>query len=41
MTHTLADLDGTDDEADWLTPGHVLDEYEVEFLRNLRIEDHR
>lgn len=32
---TVADLDGTPDAADWLTVGHVLDEYEVPYLRSL------
>jgi hypothetical protein len=32
-TYRIADLDGTDDEADWLTVGHILDEQEVEWLR--------
>ncbi|WP_454116923.1 hypothetical protein [Microbacterium aurum] len=36
-THTIADLDGTDDAADWLTAGHVLDAQEVEWLRTLRV----
>jgi hypothetical protein len=31
---TLAELDGTEDAADWLVAGHTLDEQEVEFLRN-------
>ena len=32
-TYRIADLDGTDDEADWLTAGHVLDAQEAEWLR--------
>lgn len=32
---TLADLDGTEDAADWMAPGHVLDADDVEFLRGL------
>lgn len=32
---TVADLDGSDDAADWLEPGHVLDEYEVAWIRSL------
>lgn len=34
---TIADLDGTVDEADWLVAGHVLDATEVEFIRTLRV----
>ena len=34
---TLADLDGSDDEADWLQAGHVLDGHEVEYLRTLHL----
>ncbi len=33
-TYRISDLDGTDDEASWLTPGHVLDRQEAEWLRN-------
>lgn len=36
-SYTIADLDGTDDEASWLAVGHVLDAAEVEWLRRLRI----
>lgn len=36
-TYTIAELDGTEDEADWLKPGHVLDAQEVEWLRSRRI----
>lgn len=36
-TYTLADLDGTDDEASWVQPGYVLDQADVEWLRNLKI----
>lgn len=32
---TVADLDGSDDSPDWITPGHVLDDYEVAFIRSL------
>lgn len=38
-TYRIADLDGTVDEADWLTAGHVLDEQEVEWLRTREIHD--
>lgn len=31
----ISDLDGTVDEADWIQPGHVLDDDEVRFLRSL------
>jgi hypothetical protein len=34
---TVADLDGTDDEASWITPGHVLDAHEVAYLRGLHL----
>jgi hypothetical protein len=34
---TLADLDGTDDEATWLIAGHVLSAEEVHFLRGLSL----
>ena len=34
---TLRDLDGTEDAADWLTPGHVLNALEVDWLRSLRV----
>ncbi|MET0885671.1 MAG: hypothetical protein ABWX92_04400 [Mycetocola sp.] len=34
-TTTVASLDGTVDEADWLSEGHVLDAYEVAYLRSL------
>lgn len=34
---TIADLDGTDDRADWIADGHVLDVVEVEYLRTLRL----
>ncbi len=33
-TSRLSDLDGTDDEADWLTAGHVLDDTEADWLRS-------
>lgn len=36
-TYQLADFDGTDDAADWLTEGHVLTAQEVEWLRNLKV----
>lgn len=32
-TFRIEDLDGTEDAADWLTTGHVLDADEVEWLR--------
>jgi hypothetical protein len=32
---TVADLDGTDDAADWIRAGHVLDDHEVVYLRSL------
>lgn len=35
--YRIADLDNTDDAADWLTPGYVLDEYDVDWIRNLKI----
>ena len=38
---TVASLDGTDDAAEWLAVGHVLDAYEVEFLRGLLLPDWR
>lgn len=34
---TVADLDGTVDEADWVQPGYVLDADDVEFIRSLRV----
>lgn len=37
QVYTLRDLDGTADAADWLTPGHVLDAQEVDWLRSLRV----
>ena len=37
QVYTLRDLDGTDDAADWLTPGHTLDAQEVDWLRSLRV----
>lgn len=36
-TYTLASLDGTDDEASWLTAGHVLTAQETEWLRRLEV----
>lgn len=39
MTTTIADLDHTDDAADWLTTGHVLEREEVEYLRTLRLPE--
>jgi hypothetical protein len=36
-TYRITDLDGTADQADWLHPGHVLDDQETEWLRNLHI----
>ena len=36
-TYTLASLDGTDDAADWLQVGYVLDRTDVEWLRDLEI----
>ena len=33
----IRDLDGTEDAASWIRSGHVLDDYEVEFLRGLVI----
>jgi hypothetical protein len=35
IQRTVAALDGTDDAAEWITPGHVLDAYEVAYLRRL------
>ena len=37
QVYTLRDLDGTDDAADWITTGHVLDAQEVDWLRSLRV----
>lgn len=34
---TVADLDGSDDAASWLVPGHVLTRDEVAYLRALRL----
>lgn len=34
---TVADLDGTEDAADWIAPGHVLDADDVAWIRSLRI----
>ena len=34
---TVADLDGSDDAADWVTSGHVLTAEEAEYIRSLRI----
>lgn len=34
---TVADLDGSDDAADWITPGHVLSPEEVVYLRSLHL----
>jgi hypothetical protein len=36
---TIADLDGTVDEPDWIQVGHVLDADEVAFLRSLRLPE--
>lgn len=36
-TYRLAELDGTDDAAEWITAGHVLDAQEAEWLRNLTV----
>lgn len=33
MTASIESLDRSDDEADWIAPGHVLDQHEVDFLR--------
>lgn len=32
---TVADLDGTVDEASWVRSGHVLDDHEVAYIRSL------
>ena len=37
QVYTLRDLDGTDDAADWITAGHVLDAQEADWLRSLRV----
>lgn len=34
---TVADLDGTDDAADWIHAGHCLAPYEVVWIRSLRL----
>jgi hypothetical protein len=34
---TVAGLDGTADEADWITAGHTLDAHEVAYIRSLII----
>jgi hypothetical protein len=38
---TVASLDSTDDSADWLTIGHVLDREEVAYLRSLILPEAR
>ncbi len=37
MTRTVASLDGTEDEADWIFPGHVLARHEVDYIRSLSL----
>lgn len=37
--YTLESLDGTEDAADWLTVGHVLDAQEVDWLRHALIAE--
>ncbi|WP_311245301.1 MULTISPECIES: hypothetical protein [unclassified Microbacterium] len=34
-TQTVADLDGSDDEATWLQPGYVLEREDVDYIRSL------
>ena len=34
---TVGSLDGTIDEADWISVGHVLDAHEVAYIRSLRV----